>query len=250
MLIVIGAVKGAPGASTAAIALTACWPRPALLVEADVSGGDLLYTLRAPGAQTLLSPWHTLVQMTAAPEASTAAAVHTFTQIADGDLRVLLGAIDPGQAALLARSWVHLAPLLAQLPGPDGRALDVIVDAGRWSESPAHQELAHAASLLVTVTRPASLATVAQLRERISTLTQWRAGAAPLRSAVVVRAEAREAKRAGQELDRELARIGVPADVVGALLEDTAAASLIGARVPKGDLLTGAERLADRKSVV
>lgn len=247
MLIVIGAVKGSPGASTAALALTACWPRPALLVEADVFGGDLLYRLRAPGGQALLSPWHTLMQMTAvAPEAITADAVHAFTQVADGDLKVLLGAGEAGQSALLARSWTHLAPLLARLPGTGGGFLDVVVDAGRWSDTPAHRELAKAASLLVTVTRPATLATVGQLRERVNTLTEWRAGAgcAPLPTAVVVRAAAREAKRAAGELGGELARLRVPADVAGALLEDKAAELLTGANLPRGDLLTGAERLA------
>jgi hypothetical protein len=41
MLIAVGSVKGAPGATTLALGLTGVWPGPALLVEADPSGGDL-----------------------------------------------------------------------------------------------------------------------------------------------------------------------------------------------------------------
>jgi len=37
---VIGA-KGAPGATTAAVALALCWPRPVLLADADPAGGDI-----------------------------------------------------------------------------------------------------------------------------------------------------------------------------------------------------------------
>ena len=246
MLIVIGAIKGAPGASTTAIALAGCWPRPALLVEADPFGGDLLYTLRAPGGQMLLSPRHTLLQMAAvSPQAIEPGAVHAFTQIADGGLRVLLGAGDPAQSALLARIWPQLAPLLSGLAGPDGRGIDVIVDAGRWSDTPAHQALVKAASMLVTVTRPSGPAVLAQLHDRISVLRQWRATGSvmPLRMGVVVRAGMRAASGACQEMAGELARIGAPADVVGALVEEKKAAPLIGGR-PGRDLLSGAANLA------
>src|SRR5581483_7650817 len=46
-LIAVTADKGAPGVTTASVALAAVWPRPVLLAEADPAGGDLMYRLPA-----------------------------------------------------------------------------------------------------------------------------------------------------------------------------------------------------------
>src|SRR6201990_669347 len=46
-LIAIASDKGAPGVTTAALALAAVWPRPVLLAECDPAGGDLVYRLPA-----------------------------------------------------------------------------------------------------------------------------------------------------------------------------------------------------------
>ena len=46
-LIALAADKGAPGVTTAAVALGAVWPRPALVAECDPAGGDLVYRLPA-----------------------------------------------------------------------------------------------------------------------------------------------------------------------------------------------------------
>ncbi|MGV4923691.1 hypothetical protein ACVB76_05195 [Streptomyces sp. HJ7] len=57
---VIGSVSGAPGVTTAALALTAVWPREAdggvrpVMVEADGSGGDLMMRFGLPPAPSLL----------------------------------------------------------------------------------------------------------------------------------------------------------------------------------------------------
>jgi len=40
-LIAVAADKGAPGVTTACIALAAVWPRQVLLAECDPAGGDL-----------------------------------------------------------------------------------------------------------------------------------------------------------------------------------------------------------------
>ena len=41
-LITLCSIKGAPGVTTTALAMTMTWPRPALLVEADSSGGSAI----------------------------------------------------------------------------------------------------------------------------------------------------------------------------------------------------------------
>src|SRR6266571_4044892 len=46
-LVAVAADKGAPGVTTASLALAAVWPRPVLLAECDAAGGDLLYRLPA-----------------------------------------------------------------------------------------------------------------------------------------------------------------------------------------------------------
>ena len=46
-LVVVSAGKGSPGVTTTALALSAVWPRPALLMECDPAGGDLPYFMPA-----------------------------------------------------------------------------------------------------------------------------------------------------------------------------------------------------------
>src|SRR6266700_3629649 len=46
-LVAIAADKGAPGVTTASLALATVWPRPVLLAECDAAGGDLFYRLPA-----------------------------------------------------------------------------------------------------------------------------------------------------------------------------------------------------------
>ena len=48
-LIVIGAAKGGPGVTTAAVALAAVWPRRAIVAECDPSGGDLALRILRDG---------------------------------------------------------------------------------------------------------------------------------------------------------------------------------------------------------
>src|SRR5437763_13615057 len=48
-LIAIASDKGAPGVTTAALALAAVWPRPVLLAECDQAGGGLVYRFPAAG---------------------------------------------------------------------------------------------------------------------------------------------------------------------------------------------------------
>jgi MinD-like ATPase involved in chromosome partitioning or flagellar assembly len=59
-LVVVGSVTGAPGVTTTALAVAAAWPAEAdggvrpVVVEADVSGGDLMIRFGLPAAPSLL----------------------------------------------------------------------------------------------------------------------------------------------------------------------------------------------------
>ena len=55
-LIAIAADKGAPGVTTACLALSLVWPRPVLLAECDPAGGDVITVadrVPPPGSGTL-----------------------------------------------------------------------------------------------------------------------------------------------------------------------------------------------------
>ncbi len=58
MLIAVCSLKGSPGVTTWALALAACWPRPAsaVLVECDPSGGSLAARFGLAPAPGLVQP--------------------------------------------------------------------------------------------------------------------------------------------------------------------------------------------------
>jgi len=64
-LIAVAADKGAPGVTTASVALAAVWPRPVLLAECDPAGGDIVYRLPGAGG-TRLDPRRGLLSLAVA----------------------------------------------------------------------------------------------------------------------------------------------------------------------------------------
>lgn len=53
MIVAVTSVKGSPGATSVALAMAACWPRPVVVVEADPHGGDLAYRCRGEDQQPI-----------------------------------------------------------------------------------------------------------------------------------------------------------------------------------------------------
>ena len=105
---------GAPGVTTAAVALALAWPSPAIVAECDPSGGDMLAGLlggHVPAAQGLME------YAIAAGHNGQAAADSLGTQLvplnADRTRLVLPGLTDPRQAAGLASAWPAVAAALA-----------------------------------------------------------------------------------------------------------------------------------------
>ena len=164
-LIAVAADKGAPGVTTACVALAAVWPRPVLLAECDPAGGDV--ACRLPGARGgQLDPGRGLLSLAvAARRGFGAGQILEHTQKISGGLDVLAGVVTAEQGAGLDPLWGPLGAALAQLPG-----LDVIADCGRvGADGPPYDLLASAASV-VLVTR-GTLAEVVRLRERVSAVT-------------------------------------------------------------------------------
>ena len=98
-LIAVTADKGAPGVTTACVALAAVWPRPVLLAEADPSGGDLIYRLPAAGGGQL-DPGRGLLSLAVAVRRGLEPAqAWEHTQKLHGGLDLLVGVVTPEQGA-------------------------------------------------------------------------------------------------------------------------------------------------------
>ncbi|MGK5559287.1 hypothetical protein ACSNOI_47590, partial [Actinomadura kijaniata] len=120
-LIALAADKGAPGVTTAAVALGAVWPRPVLVAECDQAGGDLVYRLPADpgdgtGGTAMLNPARGLLSL-----AATARRGLRPDQIAEhcqrlvGGLDVLVGITSAEQAQGMTWLWGPLARAFAGL---------------------------------------------------------------------------------------------------------------------------------------
>lgn len=202
-LIALAADKGAPGVTTAAVALGAVWPRPVLVAECDQAGGDLVYRLPAAaegdGRGGTLNPSRGLLSL-----AATARRGLRPDQIAEhcqrlaGGLDVLVGITNAEQAQAMTWLW-----------GPLGRAfaglapVDVIADCGRLGPASPLSELMREADLVVLLTR-ATLEQVAHLRERVAVLTEELRGGPPV--GVLVLADPRDFRGPIAEVDRIIAR--------------------------------------------
>src|SRR5882757_7767914 len=100
-LIALAADKGSPGVTTAAVALSAVWPRRVLLAETDPAGGGLVPDQLWDHVQPL-----------------------------SGGLEVLVGLGVAEQAAGLAGLWPTLGRAFAQLADSPHAPADVIADCG------------------------------------------------------------------------------------------------------------------------
>jgi hypothetical protein len=164
-LIAVAADKGAPGVTTACLALALVWPRPVLLAECDPAGGDLVYRLPAArGGQ--LDPGRGLLSLAVAARRGLAPGqVMEHAQRLRGGLDVLVGVVTAEQGAGLEPLWGPVGAALARLPD-----CDVIADCGRIGADGPHYDLLAYASSVVLVTQ-ASLEEVVRLRERVAALT-------------------------------------------------------------------------------
>lgn len=127
-MLVLASAKGAPGVTTASLALTWVWPRPILMVEADPAGGDVLAGYFAgadpPHGGLLGLALSTRRQPPQAPDV-VRRALHLDSS---GDRSVLAAPVDPSQC----RPIVDAAPSLRDaLASTANSGRDVIVDAGR-----------------------------------------------------------------------------------------------------------------------
>ncbi|GLZ03975.1 hypothetical protein Acsp03_14410 [Actinomadura sp. NBRC 104412] len=248
-LIALAADKGAPGVTTAAVALGAVWPRPVLVAECDQAGGDLVYRLpaaasAAPGTAQdasreggMLNPSRGLLSL-----AATARRGLRPEQIAEhcqrlvGGLDVLVGITNAEQAQGMTWLWGPLGRAFASLA-----PVDVLADCGRLGAGTPLNDLLREADLIVLFTR-ATLEQVAHLRERVAALSSELNGGPPI--GIVVLADPRDFRSS----IAEVGRIITGARVLGGLALDPKGAELLsgrwGGRLDRSLLIRSAREVA------
>jgi hypothetical protein len=164
-VILLGAGKGAPGVTTAAVALAAVWPRRAVVAECDPSGADLPLRLRGDGGRPLAQDHGMLSLATAVRSNATHTTVSDHLQTAAGGLEVLVGPPSPRHAAALDPLWPSLGVHLAAAEG-----CDVFADCGRLTPPTVALGLEPAVRLLVLLVRATTVG-MAHLRPLLADLT-------------------------------------------------------------------------------
>ena len=214
MLVAVCADKGSPGATTTALLLGSVWPRSAVVVELDPSGGDLgLRCRHHAGGQLAATPNILGLAAAARADATDPQLVARFAQrLASGGL-VVPGVLAAEQASGMSQLWQRLA---AACTVSD---VDVVADLGRIHAGAASLPVAAAAEAVVVVATP-TLEGVLHLRERINhlrpALARHGSGRQPRFLPVVVTSD-RHATNEVAEVATVLADTAAPADWVSAV---------------------------------
>ncbi|HEY2506781.1 MAG TPA: hypothetical protein VGI58_09700 [Streptosporangiaceae bacterium] len=166
---------GAPGTTTAAIALALTWPSPVIVAECDPSGGDILAGLLAGHVPARRGLMELAIEAGRSYAAATAGLPGQLVPLAeDQNTMVLPGLTDPRQAAGLGPAWPAVASALT------AQRADVIADCGRLDPSAeAPLGVLAAARAVVIVVRP-SLRQVWAARPRVDMLLALHADASRL----------------------------------------------------------------------
>jgi len=158
MLVSVCSSKGAPGVTSTALSLAAVWPRQVVLLEADLTGGDLPFRCRSASGGPL-SATPNLLSVAAAASTSGGALVEFSQQLACG-VRIIQGVASAAQGRGLASLWGPIARACVEAD------IDVIADLGRLDSSTATLPLAAASDRLLVVGIP-SLESVIHSRETL-----------------------------------------------------------------------------------
>ena len=222
-LIAIASDKGAPGVTTAALALAAVWPRPVLLAECDPAGGDLVYRFPAVGGGHLDPRRGVLSLAVVARRGMQPQQVWEHVQKLHGGLDVLAGVTNAEQGAGLSLLWGPIGKVLASLP-----QADVIADCGRLGADGPLYDLLAEATTVVLVTK-VHVADVIRLRDRAAAF----AAAAQSRGrrgfgvGVVVVADHKKFRASLGEVQHVLGQAHAPATVLGGIAHDPKGADLL-----------------------
>lgn len=169
-VIALTSARGAPGTTTTALGLALTWPRPVVLVEADMAGSS---SILAGYMRGTMRHDRGVVDLAVALRNNQLheALSRTMFRLSDR-AQFIPGVSAPTQAATLGELW---GPLAAALAGLEQAGTDVIVDAGRLGAGGFPTPLLRTADAVLLTTRtnlPAIAATRARcdaLREDLAT---------------------------------------------------------------------------------
>jgi hypothetical protein len=164
-VIALTSARGAPGVTTTALALALVWPRPCLLLEADVAGSSSILAGYLRGS---VRHDKGLVDL---------ALAHRRGGLVDGlqrasipllgsQARLVAGLTGPAQAPTLQPVW---EPIAAVLHGLGRTGTDVIIDAGRVGAVGGPAALLRQADITLLTTR-STLPAIAATRARATAL--------------------------------------------------------------------------------
>lgn len=245
-MISVCGLKGAPGASTAALLIASLWPEsPAVLVEADPAGGEWALTLAGPQGQVLPAKPSIAelavdaVKRVPSGEQVWASAIQTSAMVA-----VVCGMPSAQPMTQLLREYGrHIAAMLENEP-------NVIVDAGRLSPDTLALPLI-AASTVVVVVLPDRHEAFHRLTDLLPGLNGVVAIQEGVRSVVapVVVADTRRGPAAAREVDELLGQRHIPARPARWLPQEGKVATAVRdgrlSRVSRSALLRWARSLAE-----
>jgi len=197
-LIAIASDKGAPGVTTAALALAAVWPRAVLLAECDPAGGDLAF--RFPAADGgHLDPRRGVLSLAVAARRG----------------------MQPNQV------WEHVQKLHGGLDVLTG-VTNAIADCGRLGAEGPLYDLLTEATTAVLISR-VGMGDVVRLRDRaavVAAAAQSR-GRRGFGAGVLIVADASTFKASLPEVQHVLGQANAPAVVIGRLADDPKSAALL-----------------------
>lgn len=164
-VVALTSAKGAPGVTTSALALAMLWPRPVVLVEADVAGSSGILAGYLRGT---LPPDRGIVGLAVAHRRGVLAErfFEQTVNLIEDRVRLVPGLVNAQQAASMDKLW---SPLSMVLAGLEETGTDVIVDAGRLGMLHAPQPLLRSADAVLLVMR-STLPAVSSARARVELL--------------------------------------------------------------------------------
>ncbi len=164
-VVVLTSARGAPGVTTSALAMAMLWPRPVVLVEADVAGSS---SILAGYLRGTVPPDRGLVSLAVAHRRGVLADkfYEQTVGLIEDRVRLVPGLVNAQQAASMDKLW---PPLSMVLSGLERTGTDVIVDAGRLGMLHGPMPLIRSADAVLLVTR-STLPAVSSARARAESL--------------------------------------------------------------------------------
>ena len=247
MILTICADKGAPGVTTAAVALSVMWPSERVLLEADPSGGDLSLRLRTQRGDNLSLDRSVTSLAADAREELPPGALARYAQQTSLGFPVLLAPMSAEGFEPMARLWPQMAAAAHAWSGT------VIADLGRLQLRHASSPVAAASTTVLLLTRASTSEDLFHMRQRAHELAarlgQGPHGRSPLIVAVV--APSRSARGQVAQVQQALAAQATTSTVPGAgfvAYQEKAVAALrdgvLTKRLLGSDLLASAKELA------